>query len=299
VRAAAQRTLTPPPPPQVYDTVVPIITGFVVPAAAICVPYLGVTVPGGLLASPQAALAVASVALARANTVVIDSIAVTPTAITGTVSGLPTDQDAQPLLALLYTSRVALGVPGGSTLFSGPVPGCDGSAPAVVRRTGATGTFSLPCVDACAAATDYAVVIASAATPIDETENSHLICMADVAPLANARLPMGPDGVQLASLRVNRAAPPPPSPSASAGPSASGSNTPTPYPTPPTTTASFTPPPSPAASPAAQFSMVQVVIVTVTEGAVPNVGGSSGAAAASLCASAALAIAAAAAMTLV
>lgn len=153
----------------VYDTVVGTFTGFVFPnSAGNCIPYLGVVIPGGLLpASAQATASVAYTAYTRANTASISSIDISsPLVIRGVLTGLPTDIDAQPLLALVYSRSPVSGIPGVPFQFTGPlgVTACGQSSGAIVTRAGdGTGTFSIPCTGACAAAQDLTVVITSGA----------------------------------------------------------------------------------------------------------------------------------------
>ena len=282
-------TLTPPPPPTphtpslpkdinwhanfVYDPVTPIVTGFVWPVAqGNCVPYLGVVIPGGLLNSPQAQGSAAYAVYQRVNTGAISSLDIsTPGQISGVLSGLPTDQDAQSLLAIVY-SRHPTGNDANPYSFTGPLApnnaACSQTAGVPVNRPGdGSGTFTIPCNGACAAAQDLVVVITTGALNIipnappgtlpqpgdAEVPGGNGICVNYALPNVGYPLPAGVLGTSYLFLAFSRANPPEPSllpPSAtstvSTTPTISNSQTGTDSSTPsPTTT-------------------VQVVTVTVT-----------------------------------
>ena len=138
----------------------PHVVGFVWPRArGNCIPFLGVVVPGGLLASAQAVGSAGWAVYERVNNVAVTQVAASASQISGTVSGLPTDADARPLSALLYGVNAAGQV-------SGPLAGCAQSSLVALQTNGNTGTFTIPCAGACAAAADLVIVIVASVTPL-------------------------------------------------------------------------------------------------------------------------------------
>jgi hypothetical protein len=237
----------------VFDPVVPTITGFVWPnSMGNCTPYLGVVVDGGLLSSPQATGSVAYTSYSRMNTAALSSLDLSTTgSISGVLTGLPTDFDAQPLYALVY-SRTATGTAVNPYSFTGPLAPndavCDQTAGFVVRRNGdgdgdgSTGTFNIACTGSCASSQLLTVIITSgslliipdaAVPPIPGAPDGKGICVTNTLPLGgvNSALPPGVAGPSLLHLSFSRATPPSNSPSAVSSNSNSASGTPTPDPT--------------------------------------------------------------------
>ena len=279
----------------------PAITGFVWPnALGNCVPFLGVQIPGGLLASAQAASSVAWAAYARENTIEFASIApAVNNVITVRLAGLPTDAGAVPLAALIY----AVQADGGLT---GPFPGCSAAAATAVVRSApgaATAVATIPCAGACATAGWLVVSIVAAAInvapnaappPPGSTDptipGGNGICVAGAQPNAGAPLPPGVWGPSLAHAAFQAAQGLAPAASASASASASATMPPAAA--------------SASAAAAAASAAPQVGTVTVTVSALPTLpagglGVSSGAGVVGVAAAAAAAAAVAAVAALV
>jgi hypothetical protein len=283
---------SPPPPPLsdinwhanfVYDPVTPIVTGFVWPnSQGNCIPFLGVVVPGGLLSSQQAQGSAAWAVYQRVNTAAISSLDIsTAGRITGVLAGLPTDQDAQSLLAIVY-SRHPTGNDANPYSFTGPLAPnnavCSQAAAAPVNRPGdGSGTFTIPCTGACATAQDLVVVITTGALNIipnappgtlpqpgdAEVPGGNGICVNYALPNDGFPLPPGVLGTSYLFLAFSRATPPlpsqlPPSESSSISQSPTISDS-----------QSGTDSGSPSLSPTAAVLQVVTVTVTVTRQPVP------------------------------